>query len=196
MKHTLIKICLSILLISAGIAAHAQSRAAIKTNFVPDALASPNLGIEIGLSPQWTLDISGEVNLWEVNRHKWKHWMVSPEIRVWVCDRFAGSFFGLHAIGGQYNFGNLHNNIKFLGSDFSQLTDHRFEGWAAGAGIGYGYSWILGNHWNLEFEIGVGYIFTRYNKFECYTCSEKLEENKAHNYFGPTKLSLALEYMF
>ena len=71
MKHTLIKICLSILLLSAGVAAHAQSRGAIKTNFVPDALASPNLGIEIGLTPQWTLDISGEVNLWEVNRHKW-----------------------------------------------------------------------------------------------------------------------------
>lgn len=168
----------------------------IKTNLLTDATLSPNLGIEIGLSRKWSLDITGETCLWDVDGHKWKHWLAQPEIRVWLCDRFAGHFFGLHAIGGQYNFGSIHNNIKFLGSDFSQLSRYRFQGWGAGAGIAYGYDWVLGKHWNLEAEIGIGWIHTKFDKYECSDCGRKVGTDLHHNYFGPTKLSLALEYIF
>ena len=168
----------------------------IKTNLLPDATLSPNLGIEIGLAPHWSLDLTGEINFWKVNHHLWKHWMVQPEARYWFCDRFAGHFLGVHAIGGQYNFGKIHNNIKFLGSDFSKLTDYRYQGWAAGAGIAYGYAWVLGKHWNLEAEIGIGWMYTRYDKFSCENCGKKLESNKHHNYYGPTKLAINLEYIF
>lgn len=174
---------------------HAQN-VGIKTNLISDGFLSPNLGVEIGLARKWSLDITGQTCLWDVNRHKWKHWMAQPEIRVWLCDRFAGHFFGLHAIGGQYNFGNIHNNIKFLGSDFSQLTKYRFQGWAAGAGIAYGYAWVLAKHWNLEAEIGIGWMYTQFDTYECDACSKQVEPRRHHNYYGPTKLSIALEYIF
>ena len=168
----------------------------IKTNLLPDAALSPNLGVEIGLARKWSLDITGETCLWDVNRHKWKHWLVQPEIRLWLCDRFAGHFFGLHAIGGQYNFGNIHNNIKFFGSDFSKLSDYRYQGWGAGAGIAYGYDWVLAKHWNLEAEIGIGWIYTKFDTYTCAGCGRKEGPRRHHNYFGPTKLSIALEYLF
>lgn len=169
---------------------------ALKTNLIPDAFLSPNLGVEIGLADKWTIDISGEVNFWDVNGHKWKHWFVQPEFRYWLCDRFAGHFLGIHAIGGQYNLGNIRNNINFLGSDFSQLTDNRYQGWGAGAGIGYGYAWALSKHWNFEAEIGIGWIYTRFDKYPCAVCGTRLEHNKAHNYFGPTKAALSFVYIF
>lgn len=37
-------------------------KAAIKTNILYDATATVNLGVEIGLAPRWTLDISGNYN--------------------------------------------------------------------------------------------------------------------------------------
>ena len=126
---------------------------ALKTNLLSDGFANVNLGVEVKLAKKWTFDLTGDLNAWDVNRHKWKHWAAQPEIRYWLCDAFAGHFFGLHGIGGQYNFGNIHNNIKFLGSDFSNLTNYRYQGWAAGIGLGYGYSWILSKHWNIEAEI-------------------------------------------
>lgn len=168
----------------------------VKTNLISDGFLSPNLGIEIGLAPKWTLDITGEINDWTINKHIWKHWFVQPEARLWFCDRFAGHFLGFHAIGGQYNFGNIHNGIHFLGSDFSELTNYRFQGWAAGAGVGYGYAWILSKHWNLEAEIGIGWLYTRYDKYNCSNCGKKLESDRPHNYFGPTKVALAFEYIF
>ena len=122
--------------------------------------------------------------------------MAQPEARYWLCDRFSGHFFGLHVHGGQYNIGGLKNNIKFLGTDFSRLTDERFQGWFAGAGLGYGYSWILGKHWNFELEIGFGYSYTVYDTFECAGCGKKVEEGKEHHYVGPTKAAINLVYLF
>lgn len=168
-----------------------------KTNIIYDVLATVNVGLELGLSDKWTLDMSGNFNGWSTSgEKKWKHWMVQPEARYWLCDKFSGHFFGFHLHGGQYNIGGLKNGIQFLGTDFSELTDYRYQGWFAGAGIGYGYSWILGRHWNLEAEIGLGYSYTRYDKFECAGCGEKVEEDRTHHYVGPTKAALNLIYVF
>lgn len=122
--------------------------------------------------------------------------MLQPEARYWFCDRFAGHFLGTHALGGKYNIGNLKNSISFLGTDFSKLTDRRYQGWFIGAGIAYGHSWILSKHWNFEAEIGVGYIYTRYDVFPCTECGTRLAKGRSHHYVGPTKAALNLVYLF
>ena len=66
----------------------------------------------------------------------------------------------------------------------------------AGAGIAYGYTWILGKHWNLEAELGFGYSYTNYDTFECAGCGKKVEEGKDHHYVGPTKAAINLVYLF
>ena len=169
---------------------------ALKTNLLYDATLTVNAGLEVGLAPRWSFDLSGNYNNWPVNDHKWKHWLVQPEARYWFCDRFAGHFMGLHLLGGQYNFGNIKNSINFLGTDFSDLTDHRHQGWMAGAGLAYGYSWILSRHWNLELELGLGYVYTQYDVFECQGCGKKVEQDKPHHYVGPTKAAVNLVYEF
>lgn len=170
---------------------------ALKTNLLYDATATVNLGIEIGLAPKWTLDISGNLNAWTMSHDRtWKHWMAQPEARYWFCDRFAGHFLAIHAHGGQFNVGNLDNDFDFLGSDFSQLSDLRFEGWFVGGGIGYGYAWVLGKHWNIEAELGIGYAYCRFDEYICFDCGKKTAEDKDHHYFGLTKLALSLVYVF
>ena len=172
-------------------------KVAVKTNLLYDATATINAGIEFGLAPKWTLDVSGNFNGWTMSHdRKWKHWMAQPEARYWFCDRFAGHFLGFHALGGQYNIGHLKNNIKFLGTDFSKLSDSRYQGWFIGAGIAYGYAWVLNKHWNLEGEIGVGYVYTECDRFNCKGCGKKVEEDKNHHYFGPTKAAINLIYVF
>ena len=169
---------------------------AVKTNLIYDALLSPTLGVEVGLAPMWTAESDGTINNWAINDRRWKQWMVQPEIRYWFCQSFSGHFLAAHLIGGQYNFGNLKNNIKFLGTDFSQLTDHRYQGWMAGVGIGYGYSWILSRHWNLEAEIGIGWIYTRSDVDNCFDCGKKIRTDVPHNYVGPTKAAINIIYVF
>lgn len=186
---------MSIFVIAAISCAHCQN-VAVKTNLLTDLLLNATGGVEIGLSPHWSLDMTVEYNGWTVNEHKWKHLMVRPEARYWFCDRFAKHFLGIHALGGKYNFANIKNGIKFLGTDFSPLSDYRYQGWAIGAGIAYGYAWALNKHWNIEAEIGIGYIYTRYDQFECGECGSKLAEDQPHHYVGPTKAALNLVYVF
>lgn len=190
--------CLLLLLFAVSFVNETKAqKVALKTNLLYDATATVNAGLEFALAPKWTFDVSGNLNAWNMpNGRKWKHWMAQPEARYWLCDRFSGHFFGLHVHGGQYNIGGLRNNIRFLGTDFSRLTDERFQGWFAGVGIGYGYSWILGKHWNFELEIGFGYSYTLYDTFECAGCGKKVEENLDHHYVGPTKAAINLVYLF
>lgn len=168
---------------------------AVKTNLLYDATATVNAGIEIGLAPRWTLDLSGNYNGWVINEHKWKHWMAQPEFRYWFCDRFSRHFLGFHALGGKFNIGNIRNNVKIFGTDFSKLTDNRYQGWGVGAGVAYGYAFILGRHWNLELEAGFGYVYLDYDRFECRDCGRKVGEGN-HHYVGPTKAAINLVYVF
>lgn len=170
---------------------------AVKTNLLYDATATINAGVEVAIAPRWTLDISGNFNGWnQSHQRRWKHWLVQPEARYWFCDPFAGHFLGIHLHGGQYNVGGLDNSISFLGTDFSGLSDYRYQGWFLGAGVAYGYSVILGRHWNMEFEIGIGYAYTRYDQFNCVGCGRKIKEDQDHHYFGPTKAAINLIYTF
>ena len=179
-----------------GVGARCQ-KVAVKSNLLYDATATINLGIEFCLAPKWTFDVSGNYNGWTFSGdRKWKHCLVQPEARYWFCDRFAGHFLGAHLLGGQFNIGGVKNHIHFLGSDFSQVGYRRYQGWMIGAGVAYGYAWILGKHWNVEGEIGLGWIYTRYDSYPCANCGKKLAKNKTHNYVGPTKAAVNLVYTF
>lgn len=170
---------------------------AVKTNLLYDLTTTINLGAEIGLSPKWTLDVSGNYNPWTFSDNKkWKHWLIQPEARYWFCNKFMGHFVGVHALGGQFNVGNIDIDHDFLGTNLSQLKDHRYEGWGIGGGIAYGYAWPLSKHWNFEAEIGVGYVYLKYDKYRCAKCGEKLDADLHHNYWGPTKAALNLVYIF
>ena len=174
---------------------YAESKVDLKTNLLPDAALSPNLGVEFKLAKKWSLDLTGQLNLWPIDGHKWKHWLVQPEARYWFCEPFVKSFLGIHAIGGQFNVGNISHAVQFLNTNFRPLRDNRYEGWAVGGGIAYGYALPLAKHWNMEFEIGVGYVYVHYKKFTCADCSRELGEGH-HNYFGPTKAAVNLVYIF
>ena len=168
---------------------------AVKTNLLYDATATVNAGFEVGLAPRWSLDVSGNYNAWTFGEPRWKHWMVQPEARYWFCDYFLGHFVGVHVMGGQYNIGMIPLNLRFLGSDFSHLAANRYQGWAAGAGIAYGYAWALGRHWNVEAEAGVGYAYFDFSRYECEVCGRKTGSG-GHHYVGPTKLAINLVYVF
>ena len=96
----------------------------IKTNVLYDATATINLGVEFAVSENWTLDISGNYNGWNFRENrKWKHFLIQPEARYWLCEKFNGHFFGLHAHGGEFNNGNVwtppyrRRQCKFLPAD-------------------------------------------------------------------------------
>ncbi len=164
----------------------------VKTNLLYDATTTPNLGFEFSLSPRWTLDLSGGYNPWILNKDKnkkIKHFIVMPEARYWFCEHFQGHFLGIHSGYSQYNISSVRLPFQSKSTRY-----HRYQGWGTGIGLAYGYSWILGKRWNLEASLGAGYIFTKYDKYDCITCG-KFKGKEKHHYLGPTKAGLSIIYM-
>ena len=164
----------------------------VKTNILYWTTSTPNLGFEFGLGKRTTLDLAGGYNPWTLDREanrKIRHWMVMPEFRYWLCERFNGHFFGVHSGYAFYNLSGV--RIPFRGKS---TKDHRYQGWATGLGLSYGYNWILGKRWNLEATLGFGYVYTNYDKYDCATCG-KFRGSQDKHYFGPTKAGISIIYM-
>lgn len=175
------KILLSILF-TVGISAGCFAQdVALKTNALYWLATTPNLGVEFALSNKVTVELSGAYNPWTFKDDKKMHfWLVQPEVKYWLCEKFEGHFIGLHAHGAQY---------------FGGFSNKRYDGYLAGGGFTYGYNWMLSPHWNLEAAIGIGYARLWYKESDRIPCL-KCYENRHKNYFGPTKVALSLIYIF
>lgn len=167
----------------------------IKANLLYGAYTyTPNLSLEVGLGRRSTLDLSGGYNPWNLNgtaenNKKLVHWLGEIEYRYWLCQRFTVHFFGIHALGTQYNIAKQELPLLFEKGS----KEYRYEGYGYGGGISYGYNFFLGIRWSLEANIGIGYARLHYDKYKCYKCGEKVgTENR--NYFGPTKAGISLIY--
>lgn len=164
---------------------------AIKNNLVFDATLTPNLGLEFALGKKITLDISGNYNPFTFSDNKkFQHWLAQPELRFWTCEKFAGTYFGIHALAGEYDVANID-----LPSDWIRnLANNRFEGYFYGGGVSVGHQWVLGKRWNLEASIGAGYARVEYDKYGPLKSDPK-KDSGTYNYFGVTKASLSLIYI-
>ena len=81
---------------------------AVKTNVLYDAITTPNIGAEVAFNKHWSVEASGYYNGWTFSSDKsFKHWMIQPEARYWIHERFNGHFFGVHAQYIDYDFAGL-----------------------------------------------------------------------------------------
>ncbi len=180
---------------------HAQ-KVAVKGNALYWATATPNLGFEFALADRWTFELAGGYNPWTFNKEgnlKAKHWLVTPEFRYWFCESFHGHFIGINANYTQFNISGmpLPNVFIDLCSNASapeNFCKTRLYGWAVGAGITYGYQFLLSNRWNLELTAGFGWWYTEYDQFESRKCG-LFEQNVYRHALGPTSLGVSFVYL-
>ena len=166
--ETAVLLCLALL---PGSGASAQERSAlrtagprfaVRTNALYWATASLNAGFEVGLDPRTSWEVAGGYNPWTFgDNRKLKFWTAQTEFRYWLRRRFAGHFFGLHVLYADYNAGG----VKLFG-----MGDRRYEGFLYGAGLSYGYQWVVGRRWNIEAMLGVGYIRSEYDRYVWKRC--------------------------
>lgn len=162
-------------------------RAAIKTNLLYLVAATPNLAVEVLLAPKWTMELSAGLNVWNFDDQGrgFRHVSVRPEARYWFGQSFKGHFMGISA-----------SYLKFQSVDMplGKLRDNRYDGWAAGGGLSYGYHLPLAKKWSMEFTVGLGVAYTEYEEYSCGMCGVgRGVDSKL--YWVPTKLGVSLMFM-
>lgn len=177
-------------------------KVAVKTNSLYWLTTTPNAGFEFALGDRWTFEIAGGYNPWTLNKEdniKAKHFLVTPEFRYWFCESFQGHFIGINANYTQFNAGGIHvpevfYKVESLGYFLDMLQYSRSQGWAVGAGLTYGYAFPIARRWNMEFNLGLGWWYTQYDRFESRTCGLFQERIEKHS-FGLTDLGISFIYM-
>ena len=166
----------------------------IKTNTLYWLTTTPNIGLEYRVGNHLTLSADLGYNAFKYpewvgeepgSNPKLHHWLVRPEIKYWFCRPFERGFLGLHGLYADYNVGGI-KLIPFL-------KNARYRGYGVGGGVSYGYQWAWGRRWGVEASLGLGYIYLRYNKYDCGRCGKKQGRYSRH-YLGPTKAALSVIY--
>ena len=167
----------------------------VSTNFLYWSTATPNAAVEVRVAPH--ISVSGGIgynavklpasfgSLEPESYPKLYHLAVTPEMKYWLCRTFERGYIDFHAVYSRYNAGG----IRYI----PMLKDHRYDGWAVGGGIGYGYQWPLGRWFGIEASVSAGYIYFHHDKYDCGQCGRRLGEY-SRNYWGITKATVSLIY--
>lgn len=91
------------------------------------------------------------------------------------------SLFVFH--GHRFSFCGIYKNME----------NHRYQGNLYGAGLSYGYQWLLSDRWSMEAVLGIGWAHLDYDKYPCATCGTVLKSD-TKDYFGVTKAAISIIY--
>lgn len=153
----------------------------VRTNLLWDAVAEPNLGVEVPLGKHWSVSVDGGLKPWPrwlawdwstENPVHWRNFTVVPELRYYFKEMYHGLYTGLDLLYTHFNVAN----IQFPFGMYPNVRANRMQGDLVAAGLLVGRSFWLGAHWRLEAQLGaaVGYYWA--GKYGCTHCSG-LEEN-------------------
>ena len=149
----------------------------ISNNLLYDATLTPNLRLGARLSPHWSLGLTAGYRPWPTDDNeskKWKHLLLTPDVRYWTDSVNVHHFFGFNLIYSHYNVAE----VKFPFGLWKSVRDERRQGDLAAVGAYYGYSWPLGRYWNLETHIGLAVGYTWFDRYECGHCGKKIGDDK------------------
>ena len=167
---------------------------AVKTNLPADLVTAVNLGVEVPLGEDFSLNAHFTFPWWTAgpygNKYALQMLDAEGELRWWFApgeERLEGHYFALQGSGGKFDLQ--------WGRD---IGCYQCYNW--GVGLSYGYAMSLGEHWNLEFALTLGYLAIDYQHYvPSPDWSVLLRDNaKAGvlHYFGPTGLKVSLVYPF
>ena len=167
---------------------------AVKTNLPADLVTAVNLGVEVPLGENFSLNAHFTFPWWTAgpygNKYALQMLDAEGELRWWFApgeERLQGHYVALQGSGGKFDLQ--------WGRD---IGCYQCYNW--GVGLSYGYSMSLSEHWNLEFALTLGYLAINYQHYVPSPDWSVLIRDDAKagvlHYFGPTGLKVSLVYPF
>ncbi len=170
---------------------------ALRTNMLYDAALIPNIGVEFYLGKNFSITTNWMYAWWDSNsKHNyWRIYGGDISLRRYIGSRanekpLQGHHIGIYAQALTYDFELGDKGIMGGvpgGTIFDKLN--------YGAGIEYGYSLPISRHFNIDFNIGIGYLGGEYQEYKPIDGHYIWQATKKRNYWGPTKLEITLVWL-
>ena len=155
----------------------------LRTNLLWDAIAEPNLGIEIPVGDHVTVGANAALKAWprwlawdwdRKNNVHWRNFAVVPEVRYYFDEVYQGFFAGADAVYTHFNVGN----VEFPFGLYPDVKTYREQGSYWAGGLFAGYAWWPWQHWRLEVEAGAALGLAAYDRYACPTCGTRLSTER------------------
>lgn len=170
---------------------------ALKTNMLYDAAIVPNIGVEFYLGSNLSI-VANWMYAWWKNDHSNWYWRIyggDLALRMWfgkeakkkpLSGHHAGVYFQTltydFEVGGRGYIGGVPGGDIFDRANFA-------------AGVEYGYSLPIARRLNIDFTLGVGYLWGKYYEYipidNCYVW----QSTNKRKFFGPTKAEISLVWL-
>lgn len=155
----------------------------VKTNLLGLVTTNLNVGMDIKVTPTKTINIPVSGSPFNFGKYAIRYITVQPGLRFWLYENYIGHFLSGYLVGAKFN---------------TTVNDIDRDGWAAGIGASYGYSWLLSTRWSLECEMGLALLYNRYdqNKRGWGIFERETIEKHRRWMIAPTKMCVSFSYLF
>lgn len=156
----------------------------LKTSATMLATLTSNLEVSMSVADRATLHLPVMYNPWKFEENsRFQQLTAMPGVRLWKDKAYFGAFASAFAIASRFHMGG------FFGHKY------RYDGNMFGIGVGGGYAYLLSKRWNIEFELGVGFVRADYDK-----CAWQENSRRYESVLGfklvPAKLDISVMYLF
>ena len=162
----------------------------LRTNLLYDVMLTPTLGVEWYINRIWGLKVDGSYTHWG-SKHGMVHniWLINPELR-----RYMGNEERFYlSIGGNVGRYNIYKGV--IGSLFFPDATG-YQGGLYSGSLGAGYKLALNYAFSLDFNLGLGYTYVKYDSFTVPNRVRVYKVNKekdvTKNLWGPTLAGVSL----
>lgn len=170
---------------------------AIKTNMLYDALAIPNIGVEVSLGRRWSL-AADWMYAWWSNNNKHRYWRVyggGLSARKWFGHASEQKPLQGHHIG--INAQILTYDIEFGGKGYmaGEPEGSLWNRLNYAFGAEYGYSMPIAKRLNIDFSLVAGYMGGRYYEYIPIDGHYVWQATNNRHWWGPTKIEVTLVWL-
>ena len=150
----------------------------LRANLLRWATLTPDLGLEWRICPLWGIAVNGSWTswTWSDKDRRYALWEVAPEIRYYMGEKKAW-YLGAMFKAGQFNY---------------KLSETGKQGDLMGGGITTGYQLRLNKALTLDFNLGLGYLNTDFEKYEVIDGVRVRCGNETKNWCGPINAGVTL----
>lgn len=163
----------------------------VGTNMLYDAALIPNICVGVKIADRVVLSADWMYARWN-NHDKRRYWRIyggDIEVRCRIGAQPKGSPLGGHYLGAYgslacYDFQTGRNHTGVLSDKYNYAV-----------GVSYTYSLPVAAHFNIDFSLGVGYLWGRYKKHRPIDdCDVWLSTHRMRR-FGPTRAAVSLVWL-
>lgn len=177
---TIMLAMLSLPLSAQGTETNGEYTFSLRANLLRWATLTPDLGVEWRINRDWGVMVNGTRTSWTWNGKKRRYalWEVAPEVRYYIGKEKRGY------IGALYKAGEFNYKLSGTGR----------QGDIVGGGVTGGYQLELNKALSLDFNLGLGYIHTDYERYDVIGGVRVRRGKGSENRWGPVNAGISLTW--